>query len=92
MLNRHLLAAFLLVLLASQTASAHFQMLQVDQYMRAKGGPITLSMPFTHPSHGGPMMTMDEPYSLIMHHKGKQTELTDIATELDWKGVGNEHN
>lgn len=89
MLNRHLLAAFLLVLLVSQTASAHFQMLQVDQYMRAKGGPITLSMPFTHPSHGGPMMFMDEPYSLIMHHKGKQTELTDIATELDWKGVEN---
>lgn len=89
MLNRQLFAVFTLVILASQTVSAHFQMLQVDQYMRAKSGAISLSMPFTHPSQGGPMMAMDEPYSLIMHHKGKQTELTDIATELNWQGVEN---
>jgi cobalt/nickel transport protein len=88
-LSRHFLLVHLFFLLASQTAFAHFQMLQVDEYMRDKSGPITLSMPFTHPSHGGPMMAMDEPYSLIMHHKGKQTELTDIATELNWQGVEN---
>ncbi len=84
---RLLLLATLLVLQTSQTASAHFQMLQVDQYMRARGGPITLSMPFTHPSNGGPMMAMDEPHSLVMHHKGKQTDLTDVATELEWQGA-----
>lgn len=84
---RLFLLAALLVLLTAQTVSAHFQMLQVDQYMRAKGGQITLSMPFTHPSNGGPMMTMDEPLSLVMHHKGKLTDLTDVATELEWQGV-----
>jgi len=78
----------LFLLLASQSVSAHFQMLQADQYMRAKGGSITLSMPFTHPSQGGPMMTMGEPLSLIMHHKDKQTDLTDLATKIQWKGVG----
>ena len=79
----------LLTLLFSQTASAHFQMLQVDEYMRDKGGSITLSMPFTHPSKGGPMMAMDAPISLMMYHKGKQTDLTNLATELQWLGVEN---
>jgi len=85
---RQFLLTTLFILLASQSVSAHFQMLQVDQYMRAKGGQITLSMPFTHPSNGGPMMTMDEPLSLMMHHKDKKIDLTDLATEMEWQGVG----
>ena len=88
MLKHQPLLFALFLLLASQSVSAHFQMLQADQYMRAKGGSITLSMPFTHPSQGGPMMTMGEPLSLIMHHKDKQTDLTDLATKIQWKGVG----
>lgn len=86
---RHIFLGLLLSLVSVQSASAHFQMLQVDEYMRDKGGSITLSMPFTHPSHGGPMMEMEEPFSLVMHHKGKQTDLTDQATGLQWKGVNN---
>ena len=79
----------LLTLLFNETAFAHFQMLQVDEYMRDKGGPITLSMPFTHPSKGGPMMSIEAPVSLVMHHKDKQTDLTNFTTELQWLGVEN---
>lgn len=89
MLIRHMVVGTALLFSFVQAASAHFQVLHIDEYMRAKGGPITLSMPFTHPSHGGPMMEMEEPFSLIMHHKGKQVDLTDQATELQWNGVGN---
>ena len=78
-----------LVLLTGQNASAHFQMLHIDQFMRDKGGEVTVSMPFTHPSHGGPMMNMDEPFSLTMRHKGKTTDLNDNATKIEWQGVGN---
>lgn len=87
---RSLLAGLTLVLLTSQTASAHFQMLHIDDYMRAKGGKITLKMPFTHPSHGGPMMAMARPIALEVTHKGKDTDLTDKMTPLNWQGVNNE--
>lgn len=87
---RHFFVGMLLSLPLGQAAFAHFQMLHTDQYMRAKGGAITLSMPFTHPSRGGPMMEMEEPFSLVMHHRGKQTDLTDQATALSWQGIGNQ--
>ena len=90
MIKCHQMLSFIIILMLSCSSQAHFQMLQTDQYLRDKGGKITLSMPFTHPSHGGPMMEMDEPYSLVMHHKGKQTDLTDGATELSWQGVENQ--
>ena len=79
----------LLVGLFAHTASAHFQMLQADQYMRDKGGSITLSMPFTHPSHGGPMMPMGEPLEFMVQHKGKQTDLLNDLTPIEWEGVSN---
>jgi len=87
---RPLLAGLMTGMLASQSASAHFQMLHIDDYMRAKGGNITLKMPFTHPSHGGPMMDMGKPVSLSVHHKGKQTDLTDKVTPLTWQGTENQ--
>ena len=90
MLIRHFLIGLAPTFLFAHNALAHFQMLQIDQYMRDKGGEVTLSMPFTHPSNGGPMMAMNEPLSLIMHHKGKQTDLTDRSTQLLWQGVSNQ--
>jgi len=62
-------------------------MLQVDEYMHSKGGKITLNMPFTHPSHGGPMMEVTAPESLTVVHKGKSKDLTDELFPLNWKGV-----
>lgn len=89
MLLRHLFIGSMMTLLSAQYASAHFQMLQVDEYMRDKGGAITLSMPFTHPSHGGPMMPMGQPLALTLHHKDKQTDLTDKIMPLEWQGAEN---
>ena len=87
---RPLLAGLIVGMLISQTASAHFQMLQIDDYMRTKGGKITLKMPFTHPSHGSPMMDMGQPISLDVTYKGKKTDLTDKITALKWQGTTNE--
>lgn len=84
---RPLLAGLTLAVLTSQTASAHFQMLHIDDYMRAKGGKITLKMPFTHPSHGGPMMDMGQPLSLDVTYKGKTTDLTDKISPVKWHGI-----
>lgn len=86
---RPLFSGLTLGLLISQSASAHFQMLHIDDYMRSKGGKVTLKMPFTHPSHGGPMMEMGTPLSLKMTHKGKTTDLTQSVAALDWQGTEN---
>lgn len=75
-----------LSVLASSSASAHFQLLQIDDYMQEKGGTVTVNMPFTHPSHGGPMMDMQPPESLTVTHRGKTTDLTSSLTSLKWHG------
>ena len=84
---RPLFTASAVALLCCQTAYAHFQMLQVDEYIRDKGGKITLSMPFSHPSHGGPVMDMLPPESLTVTHKGKTTDLTSELEGLSWSGT-----
>ena len=84
---RPIFAVSAVALLCCQTAQAHFQMLQVDGYIRSKGGPITLSMPFSHPSHGGPVMNITAPESLTVTHKGKTKDLTSELTALNWKGT-----
>ncbi|PID45699.1 MAG: nickel transporter [Proteobacteria bacterium] len=64
-------------------------MLQVDDYLRTKGGKVTVNMPFTHPSHGGPMMDMGQPLSVQVSHKGKTTDLLDKVTPVTWQGTEN---
>lgn len=82
-LSQFLLAAS--VLIATQQVSAHFQMIQADDYLRDKGGKVTLSMPFTHPSHGSPMMAMDKkPLSFTLHHHDQEAELTDQLQKISW--------
>jgi len=88
-ISRPILTLSAIVLLCCQTASAHFQMLQVDDYIRSKGGKITLNMPFSHPSLGGPVMDMLPPESLTVTHKGKTTDLTSKISELNWVGTSN---
>lgn len=74
-------------MLASPSALAHFQLLQIDDYMRNRGGTVTVNMPFTHPSHGGPMMDMHVPESFSVTHRGKTTDLTKTLTSLTWHGL-----
>ena len=74
----------------SSTASAHFQMIHADNYLRDKGGNVTLQMPFTHPSKGAPMMAMsDKPLLLSLLHKGKFTDLTESLESIQWQSEDN---
>ena len=84
-----LLAGAGIALLSCQTAFAHFQMLHADDYLRDKGGKVTLSLPFTHPSHGAPMMAMEKPEALSVTYKGKTTDLSETLSALDWTGPEN---
>lgn len=83
-------AALAVSTLFSQSALAHFQMIQSDQYLRDKGGKVMMSMPFTHPSHGAPTMNMGQPESFTLTHKEKTTDLSDQLAALDWTGADGE--
>lgn len=76
-------------LLFSSASDAHFQMIQTNNYLRDKGGRVTLQMPFTHPSSGGPMMDMGKPESFTLTHKGKTQDLSDKLQEVQFQGVDN---
>ncbi|MGB1011478.1 MAG: DUF4198 domain-containing protein [Thiolinea sp.] len=65
--------------------SAHFQMIHADGYLRDKGGKVTLNMPFTHPSHGAPMMEMaTKPLAFTLHHRDKNTDLNADLQAVSW--------
>lgn len=73
------------VVFIASSASAHFQMIHADEYLRDKGGKVTLNLPFTHPSHGSPMMAMDnKPRSFTLKHRGKATDLTETLQAVNW--------
>ncbi len=73
------------VSLIATSSNAHFQMIHADEYLRDKGGSVTLNMPFTHPSHGAPMMEMAEkPVSFKLKHREKEEDLTDSLKEISW--------
>lgn len=83
----HLLTFFLAVpiLFSSSAALAHFQMIHAPDYLRDKGGKVILNMPFTHPSHGAPMMAMEnKPASFTLMHRKKSTDLTDTLQPIAW--------
>ncbi len=76
--------ALLLAMLAPQVA-AHFQLIHAEHYLRARGGSVTLNMPFTHPSHGAPMMAMTaKPLAFTQQHRGKQTDLSASLQPINW--------
>lgn len=88
---RSLVAASALTVV-STSSFAHFQMIQADNdnYLRDKGGKVTLSMPFTHPSHGAPTMSMAKPEKLTLTHKNNAIDLTGQMQALDWQGADGE--
>jgi len=87
-----LISSLLLGGLISTSASAHFQMIHADNYLREKSGKVTLQMPFTHPSSGAPMMAMSaKPKSFFLLHKGKATDLSDTLESIQWQS-GNSDN
>lgn len=69
----------------ASTAQAHFQMIHAEGYLRDKGGKVTLNTPFTHPSHGSPMMAMESrPESMLLNHREKQSDLSEPLTAVQW--------
>ncbi|MEG3754126.1 DUF4198 domain-containing protein [Psychromonas arctica] len=68
-------------------ASAHFQMIYTPELLRAKGGNISLKMPFTHPAASGHVMKVDKPQAFYMIKKGKKTDLLDKVSEIEWESA-----
>ncbi|MDN2664258.1 DUF4198 domain-containing protein [Psychromonas sp. 14N.309.X.WAT.B.A12] len=68
-------------------ASAHFQMIYTPELLRAKGGNISLKMPFTHPAASGHVMKVDHPQAFYMIKKGKKTNLIDSLSEIEWESA-----
>ena len=68
-------------------ANAHFQMIYTPELLRAKGGNITLKMPFTHPAASGHVMQVDQPQAFYMIKKGKKTNLMDSLSEIEWESA-----
>ena len=82
--HRYTSLSLILGCMLSFSASAHFQLLYTPNLLRAKGGEITLKMPFTHPAASGFVMKMEKPLDLYMVKRGKKTDLTDKITPMKW--------
>ena len=75
--------------LYSSVASAHFQMVYTPELLREAGGPISLKLPFTHPSESGHVMAVDEPEAFYVVKKGKKTDLLDTVKPSQWTSASN---
>ena len=88
-----LLSGTVLLAALPSLVSAHFQMIHADDYLRNKGGKVTLNMPFTHPSHGAPMMEMvAKPLAFTLHHRDKNADLTDDLQAVSWSEPSGENS
>ncbi|RBW43943.1 DUF4198 domain-containing protein [Psychromonas sp. B3M02] len=62
-------------------------MIYTPELLRAKGGNISLKMPFTHPAASGHVMKVDKPQAFYMIKKGKKTDLIDKVSEIEWESA-----
>jgi cobalt/nickel transport protein len=76
-------------------ASAHFQMLYVQEAALERGAPVDMALVFTHPFAGGPTMAMGVPRAFrVFSQRGDdakpvETDLRKYLKPIDWQGVGN---
>lgn len=91
--NRNL--AVVALLAVPPLASAHFQMLYVQEAALERGSPVSMALVFTHPFAGGPTMAMGEPRAFrVISQRGEEakpveTDLRKYLKPVDWQGVGN---
>jgi cobalt/nickel transport protein len=78
---RKLLITAPLLLLSVTSASAHFQELLPSQDVLPEGGQVLLSLVFTHPMAGKPVMEMVKPKRFGILVDGKLQDLTDTLKE-----------
>lgn len=72
---------------ASAPAFAHFQEIIPAADVLPEGGEVELSLVFTHPFEGGPVMEMKRPVRFGMIRDGKDTDLSAALTEAPIDGV-----
>lgn len=68
-------------------AAAHFQEILPSADVLPEGGAVTLSLVFTHPFAGGPVMAMPRPAEVGMLAHGTKTLLTGQVTEAPQAGA-----
>ncbi|MEA4876315.1 MAG: DUF4198 domain-containing protein [Aminobacterium sp.] len=79
----------LMVCLFALPASAHFQMLYTPESALNKGGNLDFKLVFTHPFEAGHTMTMGQPESLYVVHKGNKTDLIKEINPIIWTSLTN---
>lgn len=73
-------------LLVPAAASAHFQEILPSADVLPEGGAVTLSLVFTHPMEGGPVMPMAKPQKVGKLSGGGITDLMPALTEAPVDG------
>jgi cobalt/nickel transport protein len=79
--------AVLLTTALAAPASAHFLTLIPSRDVLPEGGEVTLSMIFTHPFEGGPIMPMERPARFGMVRGGETIDLSDRLEETPYDDV-----
>ncbi len=88
----NLLSGAVLLTALPSLVLAHFQMIHADNYLRDKGGKVVLNMPFTHPSHGAPMMEMaTKPLIFTLRHREQDTDLSAELEAISWSEPSGEN-
>lgn len=76
------LAPLAALVLMAAPAQAHFLQLIPSQDVLAEGGMVDLTLTFTHPFDGGPVMQMDRPVRFGMIREGAAVDLLPALTEM----------
>ncbi|MEG3638505.1 DUF4198 domain-containing protein [Magnetococcus sp. PR-3] len=82
---------FAAVMLYSERAQAHFQLLYTPQVNLSRVASLPMRLVFAHPMANGHVMSMGKPEQFYYRHKGKQIDLLDRVRPITWAGPDN-HN
>ncbi|PZQ50118.1 MAG: DUF4198 domain-containing protein [Rhodovulum sulfidophilum] len=82
-----LLSPILAAGLLAQPVSAHFLEIIPSRDVLPEGGAVDLSLVFTHPFDGGPVMRMERPARFGMVRDGERIDLSDQLREAPVDGV-----
>lgn len=78
-------------LLGGETASAHFQLLHVEESALSAPTALDFAIVFTHPAHGGPHMDIEAPEAFyVVSQRGDdatpiRTDLTGYIEPITWQ-------
>lgn len=87
-MKKFLLTTFIVAAMAL-TASAHFQMVYMDESALTKGTTQDIKLVFTHPFADEHTMDMGQPQEFYVINKGKKTDLLGTLKPMTFKGNHN---